>query len=125
MATKTKADKVSAPKTTIPRGERGYFAKGNRGKPKGTLSWVKRKVADAAREMFEEECPQQLRHLIRQNKNLAVKLRAIEILMDRAYGRAPLIVRASMDPNSPEGILLSIAGQTIPGFTPPDEDDES
>lgn len=103
--------------TPVPRGNRGQFKPGNAGKKKGTVSWEKRKLAEAAREMFEELAPKELRELIVQNRNLPVKLDAIRFLADRAYGKAPQTVRLGMDPDSPEGILLKIAGQVLPGST--------
>lgn len=102
-------------KPGIPRQKGGKFAKGNPGKKKGTLSWEKRKIADAARELFEQECPNQILLLLRQNKNLSVKLQTIEFLAERAYGKSPITVKAGIDPDSPEGILLMLAGQPIPG----------
>jgi hypothetical protein len=103
------------PVAESPRGKNGRFGKGNPGKPKGAVSWEKRKIAEAAREMFEKHAPKEILALLHQNKNLAVKLGVIEFLAERAYGKAPIKVHASIDPDSPEGILLLLAGQPIPG----------
>ena len=102
-------------KPGIPRQKGGKFAKGNPGKKKGTVSWEKRKIADAARQMFEEHAPQEILFLLTQKKNLSVKLGVIEFLAERAYGKAPITVKAGIDPDSPEGILLMLAGQPLPG----------
>jgi hypothetical protein len=98
-----------------PRGKNGRFGRGNPGKPKGAVSWEKRKIAEAAREMFEEHAPEEIKFLLTQRTNLAVKLGVIEFLAERAYGKAPIKVHASIDPDSPEGILLLLAGQPLPG----------
>ena len=46
--------------------------------------------------------------------------RAIADMLDRTYGRAPLSVAAGdakgIDPNSPEGLLLEMARQALPGM---------
>jgi|SRR5581483_3989452 len=115
------ADRLS--KTHAPEGktavaytreDKGRFGKGNPGRPKGSLNWEKRKLADAARELFEKHCPDEILSILH-GDNDVVKMRCIEWLADRAYGKAPVVVRAGIDPDSPEGILLMLANQTLPG----------
>lgn len=101
----------------------GTFRPGNPGKPKGAISWEKKKLADACRDLFERECPDQIIDILR-SKNLPVKMRCIEWLAERAYGKAPMVVRHGLDPESPEGILLRLAGQTLPGSGVDEEGDQ-
>jgi hypothetical protein len=105
------------------RGARGKFGKGNPGKPKGAVSWAFRKVSEAARELFEERGRAALIEIL-DGKDLGAKMRAIEFLADRAYGKAAAIVRLGLDPESPEGILLTLANQPLPGAAAGNDDKE-
>lgn len=120
-------------KTIPPEGRQkdGRFAPGNPGKKKGNVSIGKRKIAQAARELFERYAPKHFEDLFKPAKKpstqlLKVRQDALEFLANRGWGRAPMTVHVgkSIDPNSPEGILLALAGQPIPGGGGSDNDDD-
>lgn len=115
---KTKLAKTKAkPKKgdRYPRQKAGRFAAGNPGKPPGATNWANRKIAIIAREYLDASADQAIEWLLKQRKNPAVLLATIEFLTERADGKAPQVVKHGLDPDSPEGLLLAMSGQPLPG----------
>lgn len=107
------------------------FKPGNPGKPKGAVSFEKRKLAAACRELVYKNAPDHFQKLF-EDKNPSVPLMkvrqdAIEWASDRGWGKAPQTINLGkgIDPNSPEGVLLQIAGQPIPQSSTESNDEES
>ena len=98
-----------------PRQNRGRFAPGNPGKPAGAKHWANRKIATVAREYLDDYGDDVIAFLLSQRKNTGVLLETIKFLTERADGKAPQTVKHGLDPDSPEGILLAIANQPLPG----------
>lgn len=119
----TKTTKPKAPKGSgdrYPRQRGGRFAAStpdhpNPGKPIGAKHWANRKIAEVARDYLDEGGDDAIRFLLTQRKNPAVLLATVEFLTERADGKAPQTVKHGLDPDSPEGILLALAGQALPG----------
>jgi len=102
---------------------KGRFTKGNPGgKLKQPVSAKNRAIAEVCRELWDQYGTKTAKAIFESQKNWAVKERLLEFIVDRGWGKAPQTVtmKGRIDPNSPEGILLAIAGQSRPG-----DDDES
>jgi hypothetical protein len=108
---------------------RTSFKPGNPGKPKGAVSFEKRKLAAACRELVEKNASTHFEQLFTDEhpsvQLMKVRQDAIEWAAERGYGRAPLSVKlgGKIDPDSPEGVLLRIAGQNLPGAEKNDDED--
>jgi len=127
MATKKKEPKKTAPprrkgsgEDRYPRQEKGRFGKStpdhpNPGKPIGATNWSNRKIAEIARDYLDRGGDDAIRFLLTQRKNPAVLLATVEFLTERADGKAPQVVKHGLDPESPEGMILAMCGQALPG----------
>jgi hypothetical protein len=97
---------------------KGRFTKGNPGgKLKAPVSARNRAIAEVCRELFEEFGDKTAREIFQSKNNWPVKVKLLELVIERGYGKSPLTVKLgnSIDPNSPEGVLLLAAGQSLPG----------
>ncbi len=112
-------------KDRYPRQGRGRFGPGNPGKPAGAKNWANRKIAQVAREYLEEHGDNAIVELLTQRKNLGVLLETVKFLTERADGKAPQTIKHGLDPDSPEGILLALAGQALPGQVGGSSDDKN
>jgi hypothetical protein len=125
-STTAKPDK-GAKKDKYPRQARGQFAAStpdqpNPGKPKGATNWANRRIADVSREYLDKHADDVIAWLLGQRKNAGVLLETIKFLTERADGKAPQTIKHGLDPDSPEGILLRMANQPIPGQGDDDEE---
>jgi hypothetical protein len=106
----------------------GQFKKGQApgpGRPKGMVSFEKRRLASAMREFFLAEGPMALQRIIRNRRNPSAAIRAIEVVLERGWGKAQVVVRlGGIEPGSPEAILLELAGQHIPLLGDGQDDEE-
>jgi hypothetical protein len=107
------------------QGKSGKFAQGNAGRPVGIKRWKGSKIAILAREYLDDHADEVILKLLTGKAPAEVRLRTIQWLTDRADGKAPQVIRHGMDPDSPEGILLSMMGQSLPGKTSDTEDSTS
>lgn len=107
----------------IPRDNHGRFGAGN---PGGKLKTGEkhRKIAAIARDLLEEHGYEQARKILSEEGNVSAKVRLFEILLERAFGKAPMKVKHGLDRDSAEYWLLKMAGQPIPGEGEDDEEDE-
>jgi hypothetical protein len=96
---------------------KGRFAPGNPGgKLKSPTSKKTRAIAEVARELFDQYGTKTAKEIFESRGNFAVKERLIEFLVERGWGKAPQTIRlGGIDPNSPEGVLLAMSGQVLPG----------
>lgn len=131
LAAKPAAKKPAKDKGTdpYPRQAGGRFGAStpdhpNPGKPIGAKHWANRKVAEIARDYLDEGGDDAIRFLLTQRRNPAVLLQTIEFLTERADGKAPQVVKHGLDPDSPEGMLLAMAGQALPGQRSGGSDDK-
>jgi hypothetical protein len=107
------------------RGPKGHFAKGTAGRPHGAIAWKNRKIAQISRQYLDEYGDKVVAKLLTGERvPYDVRLATVKWLTDRSDGKAPQTIRHGLDPDSPEGLLLALAGQAVPGQTKADGDDE-
>lgn len=120
VTNKTKRARSAKGDDQYPRQKGGRFGpstpdKPNPGKPIGAVHFANRRIAEIAREYLDVAGDDAIRWLLEQRKNPAVLLATVEFLTERAEGKAPQVVKHGLDPDSPEGILLALQNQALPG----------
>lgn len=104
------------------------FQPGNRYR-RGPVSEARKRFARVAAGLLEEHGVAAFLSILR-SKNSGAKTKCLELLLAYAIGK-PLSINAlvhanagRIDPESPEGILLQLSGQPLPGTTEEEEPDE-
>jgi hypothetical protein len=103
---------------------RQSFQRGNAGKPPGTLRRITKEVRSWADAEFRRYASSVLAEILGTPattiRERELRLRCLEWLCDRAYGRPPAFVGAivkkgSIEPGSPEWEILKLCNQRVPG----------
>jgi hypothetical protein len=98
------------------------FPPGNGGRSAGVVRRVTREIAEWADGEFRDRASVVLGEILnspaRSIREKELRFEVVRWLADRAYGRAPQylgIAIRGISPDSPEGILLQLSGESLPG----------